>query len=294
MASTVRESTREHPSQEARSAGAALLRRIVFLGVSGSVWWTLSGHLVGSLWYLVSISVVSGALASLLFRYLCKVLRDAFDYGENRIPAKLQDHIIEQATEHYSALSRNVNKSLKINDYGVVVSDVRKQAVLEFLESIRVEPGHENEDLYIEFVLKVLKEIEIEFAKAGFEPESAPMKGHDFEHWVARELTRFGWKARATVGTGDQGIDVVAEKYGIRVGIQCKRYASSVGNKSVQEAISGKQYHGLDVAAVLATSSFTRAAKQLAASADVVLMTHYDIPEADRRLLTRQSSSYGD
>lgn len=263
------------------------------MGLTGYTWWFLSGHVVAPWWHIGGLSVVIGGLGTaLLAWFFGKItpqwLSSLFHSDHRKIPNRVQDHIIELAAEHYSALSRNVSKSLKINDYGAVVSDDRARAILDFLDSIGVRPSAEQESLYVEFVLRVLAEMELEFSKIGFDPESAPQKGHDFEHWVVRELVRFGWQARATSGSGDQGVDVIAEKYGIRVGIQCKRYASPVGNKSVQEALSGKKFHGLDVAAVLTTSKYTRAARQLAKSADVVLMTHYDLPEADRFLLTRQ------
>lgn len=278
--------------------GALVLKFMSFLAVTGYTWWSLAPHLSGPWWQVALWSVAAGVLVSaimgrLMSKWLPSWLHAVFRVKRDKIPVRVQDHIIEQATDHFPALSRNVAKSLKINDYGAVISDVRPQAILEFLDSFGVRPEPEMQSVYVSFVLKVISELEIEFAKIGFSPDTAPVKGHDFEHWVARELERFGWKARATAGAGDQGIDVIAEKHGIKVGIQCKRYSSAVGNKSVQEAISGKQFHGLDVAAVLTTSSFTRAAKQLATSTDIVLMTHYDIPQSDQHLLTRQRTGYG-
>jgi len=48
------------------------------------------------------------------------------------------------------------------------------------------------------------------------------MASTDFERFCAEELRQVGWNARVTVQSRDQGIDVVAEKDGVRVVLQCK------------------------------------------------------------------------
>ncbi len=241
------------------------------------------------------VSVIAGVIATLVLTIGVKkafpdLSRTEFFKSGHRVPARHQDLIIDQVTKHFAALSRNIATSLRINDYGAVISDERRAAVLEFLHSVGIDPEDRSED-YVCFVITVVREMEMELADRGFNPDSAPVNGHDFERWVATELIRFGWEARVTTGAGDQGIDVIASKLGVSVGIQCKRYNSAVGNKSVQEALSGKQYYGLDVAAVLTNATYTKSAYRLAETADVVLMTHYDIPNAQEILLTRQLSS---
>ena len=108
-----------------------------------------------------------------------------------------------------------------------------------------------------------------------------PEDGHDFEHWVATKLRTFGWDASVTKSGGDQGIDVIAEKNGLQIGIQCKRFSNRCGNKAVQEAVAGARYYGLQNVAVLATSGFTQSAINLAESCDCVLLSHFDIPELE-------------
>lgn len=106
-----------------------------------------------------------------------------------------------------------------------------------------------------------------------------PTNGHEFEHWCANHLRRHGWQAEVTQESGDQGIDIVASRGPIKVGVQCKRYSSPVGNKAVQEAYAGKAYHGLDVAAVVASSGFTRSAHALAANTGVILILPGQLPD---------------
>ncbi|MFC0200814.1 restriction endonuclease [Paracoccus rhizosphaerae] len=113
-----------------------------------------------------------------------------------------------------------------------------------------------------------------------------PSDGHDFELWVARRLRQQGWRTRLTQASGDQGIDIIATMGRTRVGIQCKRYKGSVGNKAVQEAMAGKVFHGLHVAAVVTTGTYTRGAEELARKAGVHLFDVDDIAEI-RQLIGR-------
>jgi restriction system protein len=103
------------------------------------------------------------------------------------------------------------------------------------------------------------------------------MSGADFEAFCAGILSKSGWTTRLTKGSGDQGVDIVAERGGMRLVVQCKRYAGPVGNGAVQEIIAGRAFEKADMAAVVTTSSFTTAAQALAASADVRLVHVSDL-----------------
>ncbi len=69
---------------------------------------------------------------------------------------------------------------------------------------------------------------------------SDDMTANEFETYCAEELGRAGWNARVTMRSRDQGVDVVAEKLGVRVVLQCKLYSRPVGNKAVQEAAADR------------------------------------------------------
>jgi restriction system protein len=99
-----------------------------------------------------------------------------------------------------------------------------------------------------------------------------------FERSVADCFSQFGWEARLTQLSGDQGVDVIAEKGSRRVVVQCKLHAKPIGNGAVQEVIAAREFDGATEAMVVASSEFTRSAQQLANSAGV-LLTHYeDLP----------------
>lgn len=94
----------------------------------------------------------------------------------------------------------------------------------------------------------------------------------EFEGRCAAILRRHGWQATTTGGSGDQGADVLAEREGLRLVLQCKLYSKPVGNKAVQEVAAAKQFYHADLAAVVSNSSYTRAATTLAGASAVELL----------------------
>ena len=73
------------------------------------------------------------------------------------------------------------------------------------------------------------------------------------------------------------GADVIAEKDGIKVAIQCKLYNNPVGNDSVQQVLAGKVFYGAQFAAVVSNSEFTKSAKQIAEISNVLLLHHEQV-----------------
>jgi HJR/Mrr/RecB family endonuclease len=97
------------------------------------------------------------------------------------------------------------------------------------------------------------------------------MDGQEFEKFLSLLFSRMGYKTEVTKASGDQGIDVVAEKNEKRIGIQAKCYSNTVGNSAVQEAVSGKAFYNLDKVIVVTNNFFTESAIQLAQVNGVVL-----------------------
>jgi restriction system protein len=90
------------------------------------------------------------------------------------------------------------------------------------------------------------------------------MDGVEFEDYVAARLCRAGWLVRFTPPVGDYGVDLIAEKDGQCVAVQCKRHGKSVGVAAVQQVVSGALHHGCTRSIVVSNQEFTTAAKQLA------------------------------
>lgn len=98
------------------------------------------------------------------------------------------------------------------------------------------------------------------------------MNGHEFEHWCAELLERNGFEnVEVTPGSGDQGVDVLAEKGGVKYAIQCKCYSHDLGNSPIQEVESGRIYYGCHVGVVMTNRYFTQGAKKLAQKTGTLL-----------------------
>lgn len=98
------------------------------------------------------------------------------------------------------------------------------------------------------------------------------MEGHDFEYFCAELLRQRGFQeVEVTRGSGDYGVDILAEKEGVTYAIQCKRYNGPVGVKAVQEAYAGRDYYDRMVGAVLTNQYFTAPAVEAAKKLKILL-----------------------
>lgn len=97
------------------------------------------------------------------------------------------------------------------------------------------------------------------------------MNGLEFEKFLADMFNMMGYQTEITKTSGDQGIDVIAEKGGQRIGVQAKCYSSTVGNSAIQEAVAGKAFYKLDKVIVITNNFFSDSAIQLAQANGVVL-----------------------
>lgn len=107
------------------------------------------------------------------------------------------------------------------------------------------------------------------------------MSPREYEQYCADILSSAGWEARLTDVTGDQGVDIIAEKKGITLAVQCKKYSTPVGNAAVQEVTSGMRFYGANRCAVVVNTSFTRSAMALANAESVILLHHDELKDID-------------
>lgn len=109
-------------------------------------------------------------------------------------------------------------------------------------------------------------------ARRGKTEDIDLMEGHEFEYYCAELLKQCGFgEVEVTQGSGDYGIDILAEKEGVTYAIQCKCYTSPVGVKAVQETYAGRDYYDRMVGAVLTNQYFTRPAVEAAEKLKILL-----------------------
>lgn len=98
------------------------------------------------------------------------------------------------------------------------------------------------------------------------------MEGHDFEYFCADLLEKKGFlEVEVTRGSGDFGVDILAEKDGITYAIQCKRYQGPVGVEAVLRTYGGRDYYERMVGVVMTNQYFTAPAVEAARKLHILL-----------------------
>ena len=97
------------------------------------------------------------------------------------------------------------------------------------------------------------------------------MTGAQFENFTADLFRAMGYQAVVLGRTGDQGVDVIVNRRGERVAVQCKNHKKPVGNRPVQEVYAGAKHHRCVEACVVAPAGYTGGAFALASSTGVSL-----------------------
>lgn len=110
------------------------------------------------------------------------------------------------------------------------------------------------------------------------------MTGEEFEKFCVVILSKNNFiNVKQTKSSGDQGVDILAEKDGIKYAIQCKCYSKPVGNHAIQEVYSGKNYYNCHIGVVLTNQTFTESAITLANKTNILLW--------DRKVLNKLITS---
>ena len=108
---------------------------------------------------------------------------------------------------------------------------------------------------------------------------SDQMDPYVYEHFCAEQFNINNWIAKATKGSSDQGVDVIATKDNITLVAQCKRFKKPVGNKAVQEIVAGMKYYQASRGVVIAPNGFTKSAEKLAEANQILLIHHSEIAQ---------------
>lgn len=184
--------------------------------------------------------------------------------------------ILEVLNEHKPKLLSNLRKSYQIDEYGAIKKDDRNEEIHRFLKSVKLIQKSRKIGLSkVQGLIKTWATNEIRKTSIS---TPLPEDGIDFEYWVADRLREYDWEAQVTQGSGDQGVDVIAGQGNLRIAVQCKLYQGSVGNKAVQETLSGMLFFDLDRGVVISTGKYTRSAQELADKNKILLLSPQDIP----------------
>lgn len=230
-----------------------------------------------------------------------KYVNEIIDYGNNVEKLKEQINVLQLEKKKITANNYSREKEL---EQDILVLETRKENLEDFMKQEEVISraindkselfdilSNKNEDLKqqnrelkdeVELLEKQLKPMKqrVNFAKTVSLEYVDGLDGFEFEDFTRDLLKCLGFeKCITTQSTGDYGIDVIAEKDGVKYGIQCKNYQNEVGNKAIQEAYSGKNYYSCHVAIVLTNNYFTSSAINQAEKNGVVLWNRDKLKE---------------
>lgn len=191
-------------------------------------------------------------------------LKSDFNDFERRLLAAIEKHKL--------ILLKKRRQMLLKNEYGVVKGmDKWVREIHEFIDDVVYPPVHSSLD-YITYAKKISKLLDSYSSEHSDAVDVEKMTGNDFELHCAVILKDAGWIVLHRGKTGDQGVDLIAELNGLKVAIQCKRYAGAVGNTAVQEVFAGRGYEECNMAVVVSNARFTTSALQLAQTLKVLLI----------------------
>jgi restriction system protein len=233
-------------------------------------------------------TLISIALALIAFWGLLALLRGLRHVAAAR--AKITDLV----ATHLETLARRRLTLVKTDPYGLVDEAPWRKEYRYFIDKLvmpqlsaseRGAIAFRREALFDELIAApVCQRTQALEASLAMAKDLSPA---EFEHWCSMALHTAGWKARATGTSGDQGADVIAEKNGVTIVLQCKLHRSAIGNKAVQEAFTARQHYGATAAAVVSNASFTRSAEALSKTTGVLLCHYSDLSRLDALLASQ-------
>jgi restriction system protein len=192
---------------------------------------------------------------------------------------KEHNDVLTAAEEYSEVLLRKFDQLTYVDDYDTLelggFRNELKRFVGKKLSHIERVDAEELIVAIFSHVSQLKKEKEDSSRASNMTPEA-------YEALCAKILSQQGWSTRLTRKTGDFGVDVIAEKNGLKLVVQCKLYSSPVGNKAVQEILGAKQFEDADFAAVVSNAGFTVAARVLAQKVGVLLLHHDELKELAR------------
>ena len=208
-------------------------------------------------------------------------------------------HLLESKVSLYEdILCKKYNQLVYQDDYGKMKTDAFKRECQYFIKNVLFTDQEVIEVLKIKKFdldnkkLHALADELCEYIELKISQHAQPRiklsysSPYDFEGYCAQILKDKGWNVQVTQKSSDQGVDVIAEKNGEKVAIQCKMYNQPVGNKAVQEVNAGKNYYQTQYAAVVTTSSYTSSAHQLAKNCNILLLTVDDLENLEELIGT--------
>jgi len=103
------------------------------------------------------------------------------------------------------------------------------------------------------------------------------MTGQEFEDQVVVWLKKRGYSRVSKTEYYDRGIDIIAAKPGVIIGVQVKRSTKPVGVSAIRAAVAGLRSYGCSQSMVVTNANFTSKAISLARDNGTRLVDGHDL-----------------
>jgi restriction system protein len=198
--------------------------------------------------------------------------------ARQRARERAQARFDRVVADYLPVLRRKQRQLVRVDDYGVVDRS-RWERELGYVIDRVVLPALAETDAALVREGVERYRARLEAAVSADRPDPAAearfervRTGREFEEFCAQELQRSGWRVQLTAASRDQGADLVAERDGERLAVQCKLLARPIGNYAVQEVVAARAHQQADRALVVSNQRFTASCIELAATNRVELL----------------------
>jgi HJR/Mrr/RecB family endonuclease len=114
----------------------------------------------------------------------------------------------------------------------------------------------------------------------------AGMSADRLERYCAMQLERAGWQVRRTAQYRAHGVDMIAQRDGLIVAIQCNKGWARADDASVERLAAGMPLAAAEYGVIVSNASFTPEAQKLAAHRGIMLMHYTELAIFDPALET--------
>jgi restriction system protein len=198
--------------------------------------------------------------------------------ARQRARERAQARFDRVVADYLPVLRRKQRQLVRVDDYGVVDRSRWERELGYVIDRVVLPALPETDAALVRERLERYR-TRLEAAVSADRPDPAAearfervRTGREFEEFCAQELQRSGWRVQLTAISRDQGADLVAERDGERLAVQCKLLARPIGNYAVQEVVAARAHQHADRALVVSNQRFTASCVELAATNRVELL----------------------
>lgn len=219
----------------------------------------------------VSIAVLLYALWVLLKE---RALTPVLSAKTARAAANMQ-HRLAEATMRLSHMQATLTQVQQRAQHAALEWNTASKTYSIWRHALQLKAAHDDSVAKLAELLEVVHSRRYQLLHTNWRD----LRGEAFELFLKDVFEMLGFAVSLTKASGDQGIDLILSGAGRVIGVQAKGYHDSVGNHAVMEAHAGMTHYQCQCSAVVTNSSFTRAAKELAASVNCRLVSGDEIPD---------------